>query len=296
MKLLIVPLLTLSLLLSACSGDPKEPPVAAADEGMTVATVDGARITMADVRNEMELRPEATREFFRAHDGAARFVDSLVTKEVLYQEARRRGLDQEPQLRRVIDDYARTLLVNTLIEQELAPKVQFGEEDLQEYYRNNPEEFMTREKVRLSRIVVGSAEEAQQVRARLLADEDFAAVAQDLSLEQETAAGGDLGFVERDALSEREAHLAFNVLGLGDISSPQELAENRFVVIKLTDLQGETVPYEEIKNLLAQRMETFGRKAAFEDFVATLKQDRKIEFSAEAIQQLMQEAGHGSMM
>lgn len=66
-----------------------------------------------------------------------RFIEDLVTKEVLLQEAKRRGLDLEEPFRRSIQNYYEQTLLKNLARKRMSEiKVSVSEEEIASYYSN----------------------------------------------------------------------------------------------------------------------------------------------------------------
>ena len=78
------------------------------------------------------------------------------------------------------------------------------------------------EQVHVQVILLGSEEKAQEIRARLEAGEDFAALAEEFSQhEASREGGGDLGFISREAMTSALSEFAFDPeLELGTLSEP----------------------------------------------------------------------------
>jgi len=101
-------------------------------------------------------------------------------------------------------------------------------EKLAEYFKGQvPTEA---EQVHLHAIMVDTTEKASEVRDRLLNGEDFATLAQELSLDEETKPyGGDLGWVPRGILFPEIDDVAFNI-EIGNVSEPITTTKGYYVV------------------------------------------------------------------
>ncbi|ADH85482.1 peptidylprolyl isomerase [Desulfurivibrio alkaliphilus] len=265
----------------------------ASDPGDYVAKINGTTLTMEEVKTEMELRPEAVQGFLQQHGGAAHFVDSLVTKEILYQEALKHDLDQLPRLQELVRDFRKTTLASLLVEKKLSDKIELNDEVLQRYLHENAEEFTVKTAVQVSKIVVETPEKAREVQARLAASDDFAVVAQQFSRHEESAAnGGDLGFVGRQALPSDLAHHAFNVLRQGEISAPI-VQSGGIYFLKVSDYRGDLPEFDKIRQLLTQQVAPHLRQNAFEQYLAELKEEYQIEINQEALRGLTTSLGQG---
>jgi peptidyl-prolyl cis-trans isomerase C len=63
-------------------------------KGPYLAKVGNVTITQADFEREIKSLPEFAQKFFQGPEGKEKFLDELVKKELLYQEALKKGLDK----------------------------------------------------------------------------------------------------------------------------------------------------------------------------------------------------------
>ncbi len=120
-------------------------------------------------------------------------------------------------------------LGRVFISKQIRPTVQISDTEVEEFFRNNEQLFLTDEQVHARHIVIAVDQEADtatvesalarahQARGRALAGEDFAALARELSEGPSAETGGDLGFFTRSMTEEPFAEAAF-ALQPGEIS------------------------------------------------------------------------------
>src|SRR5512134_1229124 len=94
------------LLLTGCTPPPSEERV--------VAFVNGRPITQTEFDTEWAELPEATRARYEKEGGKPRLLSELVTRELLMQEARKQGLDQNDQIRDRARRYKEKLMLDEL--------------------------------------------------------------------------------------------------------------------------------------------------------------------------------------
>jgi peptidyl-prolyl cis-trans isomerase C len=129
-----------------------------------------------------------------------------------------------------------TELVRLFVETEIEPRVTVTAAEVSTYYDENPEQFERPDMVRARHILVritpnSTPDEKKAARARatsahkrVLAGEDFATVASEVSEGREAANGGDMGFFARDSMMPELTDVAFS-LDVGEIS---DIIETRF--------------------------------------------------------------------
>jgi parvulin-like peptidyl-prolyl isomerase len=73
------------------------------------------------------------------------FIEDLITKELLLQEAKRRGLDLKPDFRRAIQNYYEQTLLKNLTQERMAEiDITVTEEEIASYYENMGKVFIIR--------------------------------------------------------------------------------------------------------------------------------------------------------
>ena len=134
-------------------------------------------------------------------------LETLINRELLVQEARRHGLDTSHVVRL---EFGRALdgkLRDTLFEQAVVATVQVSEADLLEAFEQGP--LGQRYEDRVAHIAVATLQEAEALRARHLAGEEFADLARQYSLDEASAVlGGEIGvWVQGEMLGPVAEHL-----------------------------------------------------------------------------------------
>ena len=139
-------------------------------------------------------------------DEKKEILKKLIEEKALYQEARKKGIDQDPKVQKV--------MINTLLRQDVYASVRnsdFSQEDLQAYFEEHRDEFVVPEKVQIKRIFIkvnekkpkaAASEVAAEVAAALTSDpEQFRDLALKYSEDPYKRRGGDLGFEQGSLLS-----------------------------------------------------------------------------------------------
>lgn len=284
MKRLALLMLVLAVFtVSACSksGDSKQGILKSSSA--QVAKVGDAVITQDDVAKEIKRLPEQIQSIFSGPEGTARFVDELVKKELLYQEAKKKGIESNPDYQAKLEEFKKITLISTMLEKEIEDKTKLTDKDVKAYYDEHRDEFIANNSVKASHILVKSEEEAKAIIARIKQGENFAKLAKEKSIDQGSAKnGGDLGSFSRGQMVPEFENAAFK-LKAGELGGPIK-TQYGYHIIKVTEKKaGQPVEFEKVKGMLMQKLTAQNQKAVFDTYIEGLKKNYKIEIDKEAI-------------
>jgi len=161
-------------------------------------TIDNQLAPMTAFMTTEQLNEQKKKILEQYKDASARldFLQSWVTQEVLYRQALEEQLSEEPSTKSVIEDLVRGALSQQLMHKELADKINITESDLQTYYQANQEKYLEAAKVSISHILVEDQKQADDLLDRIKKGEDFAALARDFSIDQDTKEKGGMIDIE----------------------------------------------------------------------------------------------------
>lgn len=290
MKRLFVAVLSISaiaFIIANCGGG------LTTSSGKTLVSVNGKKITDGDVNFLGEINPRINAQLGTPM-GKKRILDNLVDQELLYQEAVKKGINRDPEVRAKAELYRRVIVAQSYLDKEI-------ESAAKKYYDEHPEEF---QKIRLSEILIRyqnpddkkkkhahkdkkmpsekqALKLAKQVKERLDKGEDFTKVAKEISDDMSTKnRGGDMGLVTRDdpRLKARGygpiLEKAFE-MKVGEISGPIK-TEKGYAIIKLT--RGiEQEAFSDAEHTILFKIREDVRK----DTIARLKKEGDVTFASE---------------
>ncbi len=274
MKILLIAVFSI-FILSACAKDGKQ------KEGY-VAKIDGVTITKEDVNEQMKMLPEIAIQHFQGPEGKTKFVDELVKKEMLYLEAKKKGMEKDKEFQKKLEEFKKITLINDLLDKEIEASPTVTEEDIKGYYEKNKEDFIINRQLRISHILVKTEEELNQVKERINKGDDFAKIASEMSADKASGkVGGDIGFIKKGELAPELENLLFT-MRKGQVSSPVKVKDG-YRIIKITDIKGNVVEYDKVKGLINQRLVAEKQRESFEKFMEKIKKNYKIEMNKDEI-------------
>ena len=129
-------LVGLAVLLGACSGEPEE------DRGPVVARVNDYELTLKEYETQLNSDMNMSELYRLTREDKREFLERLVRKELLIQEAVRRKLDRREAFVRAIERYWESTLIRDLMElkgEEICERSCVTEEQVRERYEEMKE-------------------------------------------------------------------------------------------------------------------------------------------------------------
>ena len=115
-------------------------------KGQYLVKINGVTITKEDLKKEVEALPPFAQKMFEGEEGIARLIDELIKKELLYQEAKKKGLDRDAGYLKKVADSQKLILISALLEKEIEDKAKLSDKDIRDFYEKNKADFMVQGK------------------------------------------------------------------------------------------------------------------------------------------------------
>ncbi len=133
-------------------------------------------------------------------------------------------------------------------------EIEVTDAKLKQFFEENRDRFQQPEMVEMSEIIVSSQEEAQKIYSQLQENPDlFGDLARQHSLSPQTRErGGKRGNIPVDRLTPVALQSLVSDMSVGDISSPQEISGNWYIVRLEGHTQAKQPSFEEIKDTVEE--------------------------------------------
>lgn len=115
-------------------------------KGQYLVKINGVTITKEDLKKEVEALPPFAQKMFEGEEGIERLIDELIKKELLYQEAKKKGLDKDAAYLKKVADSQKLILISALLEKEIEDKAKLSDKDIRDFYEKNKADFMVQGK------------------------------------------------------------------------------------------------------------------------------------------------------
>jgi peptidyl-prolyl cis-trans isomerase C len=230
---------------------------------------------------------------YRSEGGRRKFLDDLISRELLLQEARRLGLDQTPAAIERLERAKEQLALDELIRAAVKIPVDPTPEELESYYALHQDELHGAEHIRAAHILVRSESQARDLKRQLDQGADFGRLAQRYSLDHATRQrGGDLG-PYRKGVTEPELDAVLSALKPGMVSDPVETASGVHLVKLLSRERDASVDTVAVRERLRQELYAEKQRQRFEALLARLRKTAAIKM-AEASRFVTEDGGRAT--
>lgn len=241
-----------------------------------VAIVDGTTISVAEkMSTQKEAGPHAPHTSMNVETvrGA---LQKAVKGFLLAREARKAGLDKDPEVQRAVRLETDKVIANGYLD-KLSEGFAATPAEIQDYYNKNKDKFGTARLVRVSRILVDNDGQAAAVLKALKSGMKFEAAAAQYSKDTESASkGGDVGFVDPTELKEPMGK-AVEGLKAGEVSRPLK-SDYGIEVLKVTEIRPATVQdISEVKETIAKRVALIKRADMVEALFIKLRKEYPVK-------------------
>lgn len=260
----------------------------------TVATMDGASLTKADLYDEMVKQ--------MGEDNLNKMVGGLSENKLIKLEADKAGITvSDAEIQKDIDKIKERMggeaafgqalqqygMTQEMLKDQMLQGIELRkifekqnpvkEADLKAYFDKNKAMFETPKQVQASHILVPTEKEANAILAELKAGKDFAAVAKAKSQDPGSKdQGGDLGFFGTGKMDPQFEKAAF-ALKKGELSGVVQ-SQFGFHIIKVTNIKEAVVPtYESTKDDVKQAYLDEQVQTKRQEWMDKVKKDRNYE-------------------
>ncbi len=273
--------------------------------GKVLAEVGEKKITLGDYVAALDRMDRFERVRYQTPESRKALLQEMINAELLAAEARRRGLDREPEVRARLHQALRDALLEEVRARLPGPE-EIPEKEVRVYYDRHRADFFTPERRRLSVIITRERERAAealqqaqgsdaQVWGRLV--EQYS-VRPDGKQDGDAGLRGDLGFMGREAASaDKEVPAAVRSAGFaieeqGKVFDRVVEVEGSYYVVRLVakNEAGQRTFAESERSIrvtLAQR----ALRQAEQKLEAELRKKYPVEIDEEALQEVRAPTG-----
>jgi peptidyl-prolyl cis-trans isomerase C len=242
--------------------------------------INNVSISLEEFQQMLEKQPLEGKMRLVSEKGTRDFLENyVIPREVLYQEAKKRGLDKNKETQAKIEDARRAILIEALLEEGLRGRGEVSDEEIQRYYKENQALFTEPQEIKIRHIVVNTEPALKEVVTKLSQGESFEKLASTYNIGKFKEDGGNLGYIRRGQLAPPFAQFeeaAFSLRKRGEISEVISTPYG-YHIIRLEDMRGSTLrPLNQVKERIHFFLQPKKRQEAYLAYVKEAKSKAKV--------------------
>jgi len=248
-------------------------------KGTVLAKVNDRIITLEEFQENIKTLQSFSQEVkLDTLDAKRELLREMINQELLYQEAKLRGIQNRETIKKAAENYLRGLVVQQLI-LDSTENVTIESQEIESFYNQYKDQFAEAEQRKVREIVLRTEEEAKQLLISLLQGADFNTMAREKSIGKTKDKEGDLGFIkkgDRGTEYSKFDEIVFS-LGQGEISNVFKCPEG-YCIVKVEQIkEGKPKLLTEIWDSIKETLLNLKKQQKYEDLIQKLRQNAKIE-------------------
>jgi len=248
--------------------------------GKELVRINNVSISLEEFRQMSEKQPLEGKIRLVSERGLRDFLENyVVTREVLYQEAKKKGLDKKKEILAKVEDFRKAMVIDALLEEALKEKDEVSDSEIQKYYKENEDRFTEPREVKIRHIVVNSEPILKEVLVKVSKGESFEKLASNYNIDKSREDGGNLGYIRRGQLAPSFAQFeeaAFSLRRKGEISEVVKTPYG-YHLIQLEERRGTALrPFDQVKEKIRFFLQTKKKQDAYLQYVKETKSKAKI--------------------
>ncbi len=213
-------------------------------------------------------------------ENLSQILEKWVSAELLYQEAKRKGLDKKEDVKCRLEQLIKDYLVNEFVEEEVG-KISVSPAEALDYFNKHKEEFLY--EVKISRIVVADENLANSLLAAIKSGKDFKALAQEFSQDLVLKGGEESVYIPRGSLNDptlEEIIFSLEPNAISDVIKTQE----GYQIIKIIDKKKvkKDIAFKDVSEYINNVLKYRKSREHLDNLLATLRAKTKVEIRPEA--------------
>jgi peptidyl-prolyl cis-trans isomerase C len=242
--------------------------------------VNDVAISLEEFRQMSEQQPLEGKMRLLNEKGLRDYLDNyVINREVLYQEAKQKGLDKNKAIKMKVEDLRRAMVIDALLEQVLKGKSEVSDNEIQKYYQENRSRFTEPLEINIRHIVVNSESALKEVLKRLAEGGSFEKIASLYNVDKSRENGGNLGYIRRGQLAPTFAQfeeVAFSLQKRGDTSEVVKTPLG-YHIIQLLETRGTALkPFNAVKEKIRFFLQAKKRQEAYLEYIKDVRSRAKI--------------------
>ena len=245
------------------------------EKELVLAGWEGGQISLGDYLTKIKKLRGAQKPDFDNTEALGDFLFQMNMMEILGVEARKSGLENDPEFKRKITKFRELAMADIMENDSLLYPPAPDDGELRQFYEDHIADYTVPPKAHIYEILVASEELAAKLKGQIRSLDQFKKLADEHTERPgKRGSGGDLGYT--DARYYPDLFKYVDQTAVGDLAGPIPTVQ-RFAVIYVADKQTEEIrDFNIVKQGIKEKLEKEKRNSALSDWVEKQKQDTEV--------------------
>jgi parvulin-like peptidyl-prolyl isomerase len=247
------------------------------DTSLLAAQVEDWTMSKEDLENVIAKLTKAQKERYDTEAGRAELTDRFLEEELFYREGKRIGLEEDENVKELIDQAVRRILIAEFYKNQIEEVARPSDEEARLHYDENEDNYISQEVVRARHLFAERQDKIMEMKKRLDDGEKLTKLIRKHSDDTMTRDDdGDLGYFNpggyiRFVGYSPEFSDAVFALEQGEISEPIKWEKGWSIVAVLEKRPEMLKPFEDVREEISKRLGRMRIEEVRRDVVANLK-------------------------
>lgn len=213
-----------------------------------------------------------------SHEQINSYVQEWIEKELIYQNALKRGMDLDQDFRYELEKAKKQLLVRKYLDRFLNDNTDISDEEIIKYYRENENKYtIKKDQIKALHILVSTRAKANNVIKRINDGEDFETVAKEVSLDYRDKKGAELDYFARHDVVPEIGNRIFRYRE-NSVTQPIEtdFGWHIFKILHKRE-KGTVIKLEEVKDKIISRLAFNKRTQRYKSLIEDLRSKIRVK-------------------
>lgn len=245
----------------------------AAAQDKVLAKIGDQSVTEKDLNDMVASFPD---KFYQTPEGQSKALDYLVNIHVMAAEAKKQGLDKDPEVQKLLAYTTNDLLARVYLDKMTKNLSAPTDAEAKAYYEKNRSQFVIPESVLLRHILVKTEKEAKDVLERLKKGDKFGDIANKVSICPSRAKGGSLDWLPKGTLVKEIEDAAFTMQN-GQITGPVKSRFGYHVLLLEDKRAPQETSLDQVKDSIIERLKFEAQQGQYEKMAADLRKKMNVQ-------------------
>lgn len=131
-------------------------------EDKVLAVVEGKEIRNSQLEMLIAQAPEDQQAQFRGREGRRQLLNEMIAQELFYLEGKKNKVDETEAFQKELEEAKEKLLKSHMVTTFMS-QFTVSDEEVEAYYRDNPDQFVAPESIRASHILLPTKQQAVDI-------------------------------------------------------------------------------------------------------------------------------------